>query len=155
MKDDQYYLSQAYLEALKALNHDEVPIGCVIVKDDKIISRGFNKKEETFLVTSHAEINALNKACKKLKTYHLEECVCYVTLEPCLMCASALIQAKIKRIVYGAISPKNGACGSFFDVTTLSNLNHYPLITYISDEKCKSIISNYFKNKRLTKEKED
>ena len=149
------YMIEAFKEAKKAYKKKEVPVGAIIVKEDKIISRAYNLRETKKNALAHAEILCINKACKKLKTYHLEECVCYVTLEPCLMCASALIQAKIKRIVYGAISPKNGACGSFFDVTTLSNLNHYPLITYISDERCKSIISNYFKSKRLTKEKED
>ena len=148
MKDDKYYLEQAYLEAMKAEQIDEVPIGCVIVLNDEIIARGYNQREKNKSVISHAEIEAMKKASEKLNSWRLDNCEVYVTLEPCLMCASALQQAHVKRIIYGAKSLKTGALGTFFDINSLSNLNHYPLVSYLPDEKCSLIISNYFRKKR-------
>ncbi|MDY2746489.1 MAG: nucleoside deaminase, partial [Bacilli bacterium] len=101
MKDDAYFMNEAIKEAKKALLIDEVPIGCVIVKDDEVIARCHNTKEKDKLVISHAEINAIKKASKKEDAWRLVDCTLYCTLEPCLMCAGAIYQSRIKRVVYG------------------------------------------------------
>ena len=118
--DDEKYMRQAYKEALKAKEIDEVPIGCVIVKDDKIIARGYNKKERNNDVTSHAEINAIRKACKKMNSWRLVDCTLYVTLEPCSMCAGAIYQSRIKRVVFGAYDLKQGALGSALNLYSIN-----------------------------------
>lgn len=149
MKNIEFYMSLALKEAQKALLIDEVPIGCVIVKDDKVISRGFNHREKKNLVSSHAEMEAINKANKKLKSWRLEGCDIYVTLEPCLMCAGALIQSRIRNIYYGAKDYKGGAFGSSINALETKNINHHPnVIGGILEEECSSLISTYFKTKR-------
>ena len=102
------YMNEAYKEAMKALKIDEVPVGAVIVKNERIIARGFNKKESNNNVLGHAELVALSKACKKLNSWRLNDCEIYVTLEPCSMCLSALIHARIAKIYYGCKDPKSG-----------------------------------------------
>lgn len=142
-------MSLALKEAQKAAFEDEVPVGCVIVKDNKIIARAHNKREQKNLVISHAEIEAINKANKKLKSWRLLDCDIYITLEPCLMCASAIQQAHIKNIYYGAKDPKGGALGSLINIFDIKSLNHYPNIySGLMEEECSNIIKNYFKNKR-------
>ena len=149
MKSKEYFMSLALKEAKKALEIDEVPIGCVIVKNDKVIARGFNHRENRNLATSHAEIEAINKANKKLNSWRLEDCDIYVTLEPCLMCAGALIQARIKNIYYGAKDFKGGALGSSINILETKNINHHPnVFSGILEKECGEIISNYFKAKR-------
>ena len=149
MHTDNFYMKQAYKEALKALAVDEVPIGAIVVKDDKIIARAHNLKESLNLPTAHAEILAINKACKKLKTWHLDDCVMYVTLEPCVMCAGAIIQSRIKKIVYGAKSFQDGAIESALNLYEIKGFNHYPeTFFYNKLNDCSKIISNYFKTKR-------
>lgn len=149
MKNIEFYMSLALKEAQKALLIDEVPIGCVIVKDDKVISRGFNHREKKNLVSSHAEMEAISKANKKLKSWRLEGCDIYVTLEPCLMCAGALIQSRIRNIYFGAKDYKGGAFGSSINVLETKNINHHPnVIGGILEEECSSLISTYFKAKR-------
>lgn len=106
--DDVKWMKEAIKQAKKAESYDEVPIGCVIVKDDKVIARGYNKRETLQQSIAHAEIMAIQKACKKLNTWRLEDCILYVTLEPCPMCAGAIIQSRIKEVVYGASDPKGG-----------------------------------------------
>ena len=139
----------ALKEAQKALLKDETPIGCVIVKDDKIIARGHNLREKKNLVTSHAEIEAITKANKKLKSWRLVDCDLYVTVEPCIMCAGAIIQSRIRNVYYGAKDPKGGAFSSSINVLEASNINHRPtIIGGILEEECAIIIKNYFKNKR-------
>ena len=101
MKNDEYYMKEALKQANIAYKKDEVPIGCIIVKEGKIISRSYNQKKLKNIATYHAEILAINKACKKLNTWHLEDCTLYTTVEPCLMCAGAIIQSRISRVVYG------------------------------------------------------
>lgn len=113
--NDEYFMSLALEEAKIALEENEVPVGAILVMDNKIIAKGHNTKEKDKLITSHAEINVINKACKLLNTYHLEKSVLYVTLEPCQMCIGAIQQAKIQRIVYGARDNKNGALGGLYD----------------------------------------
>lgn len=142
-------MSIALKEAKKALLIDEVPIGCVIVKDDKIIARGFNHRENKNMVCSHAEIEAINKANKKLNSWRLENCDIYITLEPCIMCCGAIIQSRIKNIYYGAKDFKGGALGSSINILEAKNINHYPNCEGgILEKECSEIISNYFKTKR-------
>ena len=149
MHTDNFYMKQAYKEAVKALTIDEVPVGAIIVKDDKIIARSHNLKESLNLPTAHAEILAINKACKKLKTWHLDDCVMYVTLEPCVMCAGAIIQSRIKKVVYGAKSFQDGAIESALKLYEIKGFNHYPpTFFYNKLDGCSKIITNYFKTKR-------
>lgn len=143
------YMKLALLEAQKAKKKDEVPIGCVIVKDNKVISRGHNLREKKNDVTSHAEIEAIRKASKKLNDWQLIDCDLYVTIEPCLMCMGAIIQSHIKNIYYGGEDPKGGAVSSSINFKEIKNLNHYPNVEGgILKEECSNIIKNYFRNKR-------
>ena len=149
MKNPTYYMSLALKEAQKALLEDETPIGCVIVKDDKVIARAHNKRETKNLVTSHAEIEAITKANKKLKSWRLVGCDLYVTVEPCIMCGGAIIQSRIRNVYYGASDPKGGAFGGSINILDANNINHRPnIIGGILAEECAIIIKNYFKNKR-------
>lgn len=148
MNRDEYFLSLALEQAKIAFNLDEVPIGCVLVMDNQVIATGYNTREKDFMITSHAEINAINEANKKLGSWRLSECTLYVTLEPCSMCASALQQARIKRVVYGAIDEKNGALGGLYDLFLIPKQNHYPLISFIENDECKNILKEYFLKKR-------
>lgn len=146
---DELYMSIALEEAEKARLKDEVPVGAIIVNEGKIIARGHNLRESKFNALCHAEIIAINKACKKLKAWRLENATIYVTLEPCPMCAGAILQSRIKRIVYGANDLKGGALKSSFNLFEQKGLNHHPEITDgILKEECSSIITNYFKTKR-------
>ena len=149
MKNDEYYMSIALKEAKKAFDKDEIPVGCVLVCDDVVIAKAHNTKEKDYSITGHAEINCLNKAGKKIKSHQFKDAVLYVTLEPCPMCASAIQQAKVKRIVYGASDIKMGACGGNMDFFINPGLNHYPFLTSgVLGNECKNIIVEYFKNKR-------
>ncbi len=147
-------MSKAILEAKKALLSDEVPIGCVIVQNENIIARGFNLKENKKLVSSHAEIEAIKKASKKLDNWRLFDCDLYVTIEPCLMCMGAIYQSYIKNVYFGAKDPSGGAVSSSINFSEIPNLNHYPHIEGgILEEECSSLIKDYFKNKRESKKK--
>ena len=149
MDKDIKYMKLALKEAKKAELIDEVPIGCVIVKNDKIIARGFNRRETRKMATSHAEIEAINKANKKLGAWRLEECDIYITIEPCIMCAGAIIQSRFKRVVFGANDYKGGAFGSSINVLEASNINHHPeVVKGVLEKECSSLISEYFKKKR-------
>ena len=152
MEKEIKYMKEALKEAKKAELIDEVPIGCVIVKDDKIISRGHNQRETNQSPIGHAEIIAINKASKKLKSWRLEGCDIYVTLEPCIMCSGAIIQSRIRKVYYGAFDPKGGALGSSINVLEAQNINHHPeIISGVMQEECSKIITNYFKAKRQSK----
>lgn len=143
------FMQSALKEAEKALLIDEVPIGCVIVKDGKILARGHNKKETTKDPCGHAEILTIKKACKKLDNWRLEDCDIYVTIEPCIMCSGAIIQSRIRNVYYGAPDLKGGGFGSSINVLESSGLNHYPNVySNILGDKCAKIISDYFKTKR-------
>ncbi len=146
---DEKYMALAINEAKKALKEDEVPVGCVIVKDNKVIARAYNRRESTFDPTSHAEINAIRKATKKEKSWRLVGATLYVTVEPCSMCAGAILWARIKRIVYGAQDYKGGALGTTYNMYEIDNLNHYPEVTSgVLKKECSEIITSYFKSKR-------
>ena len=146
---DEKFMSLAIKEAEKSASLDEVPVGAIIVKDNKVIARGHNLREKTNDPTSHAEINAIRKACKKLGSWRLEDCTIYVTIEPCSMCAGTLLWTRIKRIVYGACDLKGGALGSSFSLFEIKNINHHPeILGGILQEECGKLMSNFFKEKR-------
>ena len=149
MQLDEYFMQEALKEANKAYLKDEVPVGCVIVKDDKIIARGHNQKEKNKNAILHAEIVALTKAQKKLNDWHLNDCTLYVTLEPCLMCTGAILQTRIKRVVYGCSDPKGGAIDTVIKIKEIKNLNHsFESISKKLEKDCSMILKNYFKSKR-------
>lgn len=136
---------EALKEANKAFKIGEVPIGAVIVKDDKIISRAFNKKESSNLATSHAEILAINKACKKLNNWRLLDCTLYVTVEPCLMCCGAIIQSRIKKVVYGTSNEYYGAVESIDNTLKKYNIE---VENNILQNECSNIMKEFFKKRR-------
>lgn len=151
---ENYFMLKAIAEAKKALKIDEVPIGAVIVKDGKIIARGFNSREKTNLATAHAEINAINKACKKLNSWRLDDCEMYVTLEPCIMCAGAIINARIKKVYFGAYEPKGGAVTSKFNLLSSGVLNWTTDFEGgVMQEDCSKLIHDFFVTRRLENKK--
>lgn len=148
----EHFMRLAINEAKKALLIDEVPIGAIIVKDDKVIARGYNHRETKQDVTSHAEIEAIKKANKRLNSWRLVDCDIYITLEPCLMCMGALIQSRVSNIYYGAKDPKGGAIESSLNALDSKNINHHPNVEGgILEKDCSEIISNYFRLKRQKK----
>ena len=145
--NDEYFMQKAYHEALKALKIDEVPVGAVIVRDGKIIARGHNQRESKNMATAHAETIAIQKACRKLNSWRLDDCTLYTTLEPCLMCTGVIIQSRIQRVVYGTHDTRWLA----FDKIIHSQypVNHIPMVTKdILIDQCSKIIKDYFKQKR-------
>ena len=147
---DAYYLYHAYTEALKALIIDEVPIGAVIVKDGQIIARGYNKKEQLNDALAHAEILAIQEASTKLASWRLNDCTLYTTLEPCYMCASAILQARVGRVVYAAKDTKAGG-ESCLNLLSEQHFNHLPAQQFVEVPAYSDLVSNYFKRKRKTK----
>lgn len=148
-KQDNKYMKEALKEAQKSYNKEEIPVGAVIVKDGKIIGRGHNLKETKNDTTNHAEIIAIKKASKKLKSWRLTGCTMYVTLEPCTMCAGALIQARLDKVVIGTMDEKTGACGSVLNVVEDYKFNHRVEIEKgVMEKECKSIIQEFFKKLR-------
>jgi tRNA(adenine34) deaminase len=149
-KNDIYFMNIALKEAYKALLLDEVPVGAVIVKNDKIISKAYNKREKLNDPTAHAEVLAIRKACKKLGVWRLDGCRMYVTIEPCSMCAGTLLWTRIDAIVYGAKDIKGGALGSSYNLFEQKNLNHKPtIIGGLLASECGQIVSDFFRSKRL------
>ena len=145
---DYKYMEEAIFEAKLAEEIDEVPIGAVIVKDGKIIARAHNTRETSKCATHHAEILAIEDACRALGGWRLPETTLYVTLEPCAMCAGAIINARIPNVVYGAPDIRFGAFGSLIDLSEIP-LNHKPEIKrFIRGDECKNLLSEYFKKKR-------
>lgn len=143
------YMLEALKEAELAYKEDEVPIGCVIVKKDQIIARAHNQREQNRDPLGHAETIAIKKASETLNDWQLVDCDLYVTIEPCIMCSGAIIQSRIKRVIYGAPDLKGGAFGSSIDVLTSSNINHKPeIIKGVLEKECTEIIKSYFKSKR-------
>nr|WP_024838034.1 tRNA adenosine(34) deaminase TadA [Clostridium sp. 12(A)] len=152
MTSDEKYMRAALLQAKKARNIGEVPIGCVIVYEDKIIARGYNRRTIDQNVLSHAEINAIKKACKYMGDWRLEGCTMYVTLEPCPMCAGAIVQARIPRVVIGCMNPKAGCAGSILDMLHEERFNHQveTEIGVLLDE-CSQMMKNFFRELREKK----
>lgn len=145
-------MTAALAEAKKAYDRDEIPVGAVIVRNGKIIARGYNIKEEKKDTTKHAEIIAIQKASKKIDAWRLNECEMYVTLEPCAMCAGALIQSRIKKLYIGTMDPKTGACGSVLNLLTDYKFNHKVDVEYlIMQEECEKILKDFFRKLRQKK----
>ena len=144
-KTDEKFMKQALLQAKKAKELGEVPIGCVIVQDGKVIGRGYNRRNTDKSTLSHAEIPAIRKASKKLNDWRLEECTLYVTLEPCQMCAGAIVQARVKAVVIGAMNPKAGCAGSILNLFTMKQFNHQVQTTYgVCEAECSQILKQFF-----------
>lgn len=142
-------MKEALKEAKKAFLLDEVPIGAVIVINDKIVARGHNLRESKQDVLAHAEINAIRKLNKKLKTWRLPGYKIYITIEPCAMCAGAILWSRLDEIIYGAKDPKGGALGSSFNLFNVPNINHHPQIRGgVLEEECASLMKHFFKTKR-------
>ena len=150
----EQFMKEALKEAKKAYNKLEIPVGAIIVKDGKIIARAHNIKEEKQDTTKHAEIIAIQKASKKLETWRLNDCEMYVTLEPCAMCAGAIIQARLKKLYIGPMDPKTGPCGSVLNLLKDFKFNHnVELETGILKDDCEQILKNFFKELREIKSK--
>ena len=145
MTSDEKYMNEAIRQAKKALALNEVPIGCVIVYEDKIIARGYNRRKTDKNTLAHAELNAIKKASKRLGDWRLECCTIYVTLEPCQMCSGAIVQARIDRLVIGCMSPKSGCAGSILNLLQMDEFNHKVEITKgIREEECSKMLSDFF-----------
>ena len=154
MNENEKYMKEALKEAQKAYKKLEIPVGAVIVKDGKIIAKAHNIKEEEKDTTKHAEIIAIQKASKKLNTWRLNDCEMYVTLEPCSMCAGAIIQARLKKVYIGTMDEKTGACGSVLNLLKDYKFNHkVELETGLLEENCKKILQDFFKELRKIKNK--
>lgn len=152
MTADELYMKQAIVQAKKAYEKGETPIGCVIVFEDKVIARGYNKRNTKKNTLAHAEIIAINKASKILGDWRLEDCTMYVTLEPCPMCAGAIVQARIPRVVIGSMNPKAGCAGSVLNLLDTPGFNHQAeLVTGVRGDECSRLMSNFFKELRSGK----
>lgn len=146
---DEYFMRLAIEEAVKAYDVEEVPVGAVVVKDDAVISKAFNMRETLNDATAHAEVLAVQRACIALNSWRLLDCTLYVTVEPCPMCAGALVNARVKRIVYGIPDLKGGACGSIINIVNNPSLNHRIEITGgVLEDECKKLMQDFFKKRR-------
>lgn len=150
---DEKYMKEAMKQAKKAYKQDEVPIGCVIVHEDKIIARAYNKRNMKKNPLAHAEIMAINKAAKALGDWRLEECTMYITLEPCQMCAGAIVQARIPKVVIGSMNPKAGCAGSILNLLQVAKFNHQvEIVSGVMEEACTEMLQNFFKELRKKKD---
>lgn len=145
---DKFFIDEALKEAEKASKINEVPVGALIVKDNKIIARAYNLRETLNDPTAHAEIITIKKASEVLKSWRLTGCSMYVTLEPCPMCAGAIVQSRISKVYIGTFDPKAGACGSVMNVLQNDNLNHWVDVKWMYDQRCSNILIDFFKKKR-------
>ena len=149
---DEKYMKEALKQAKKAYAIDEVPIGCVIVHEDKIIARAYNKRNTKKNTLAHAELLAIEKACKKLGDWRLEECTMYITLEPCQMCAGAIVQARIPRVVIGTHNRKAGCAGSILNLLQMKEFNHQVELTSgVLEAECSGIMKQFFREMRERK----
>ena len=148
--DDIFYMQQALALAREAFDEGEVPVGCVIVRGDEIVGRGRNRREGDKNALAHAEIEAINDACRHLGGWRLWDCSLYVTLESCPMCAGAIINARLRRVVYGAADAKAGSCGSVCNLFSM-DYNHHPTVeTGICEAEASELLTAFFQNLRLT-----
>ena len=154
LTDQERYMKEAIRQAKKARALEEVPIGCVIVCNGQIIARGYNRRNTDKNTLSHAELNAIRKASKKLGDWRLEGCTMYVTLEPCQMCAGALVQSRIDEVVIGSMNPKAGCAGSVLNLLEVEDFNHKVKITRgVLEEECSTMLSDFFKELREKKKR--
>ncbi len=152
MTAEEKYMKEAIRQAKKALALGEVPIGCVIVYEDRIIARGYNRRNTDKSTLSHAELNAMRKASKVLGDWRLEGCTLYVTLEPCQMCAGAIVQARIPRVVMGCMNAKAGCGGSILNLLEMEQFNHQAeVVRGVLEEECSKMLSDFFKEMRMKK----
>lgn len=155
MDKDEKYMREAVRQAKKAEALMEVPIGCVIVFQDKIIARGYNRRNTDKNTISHAEMNAIRKASRKLGDWRLEGCTMYITLEPCQMCAGAIVQARIPRVVIGSMNPKAGCAGSVLNLLEMKEFNHQVQVTRgVLEETCSQMLSDFFRRLRQNRKNE-
>lgn len=154
MEKDEKYMREAIKQAKKAYALEEVPIGCVIVYEGKIIGRGYNRRTVDRNTLAHAELLAIRKAGRKLDDWRLDGCTMYVTLEPCQMCAGAIVQARIKRVVVGCMNPKAGCAGSILNLLDVETFNHQAeLTTGVLEEECSAMMTRFFRELREKQKK--
>ena len=152
LSNHEHYMKLALQEAKKAYKLGEVPIGCVIVYEDKIIGRGYNRRNTDKNTLAHAEITAIKKASKFIGDWRLEDCTIYVTLEPCQMCSGAIVQARIPTVVIGCMNPKAGCAGSILNILNIPEFNHQVhTISGILEEECSQMLTTFFKELRIKK----
>ncbi|MFO7815698.1 MAG: tRNA adenosine(34) deaminase TadA [Halanaerobiales bacterium] len=153
MANHNFFMEEALKEAKKAYELKEVPIGAVVVYQDEIIGRGYNRREIDSDPTAHAEMIAIKEAAEALNNWRLEECSLYVTVEPCLMCAGAMLKARIQKVVYGAKSKKDGVSGSLMNILQDDRLNHQvDIVSGFKAEECSNLLKNFFKELRTRKD---
>lgn len=149
---DIKYMKAAVAQAKKAYKLNEVPIGCVIVHEGRIIGRGYNRRNTDKTALGHAEITAIKKACKIIGDWRLEECTIYITLEPCQMCAGAIVQSRIPRVVIGSMNPKAGCAGSILNILEMPQFNHICSVTRgVLGDVCSRMLSDFFRELRNSK----
>lgn len=154
MSQEERFMKEALKQAKKAYALEEVPIGCVIVYEGKIIARGYNRRNTDKNTLAHAELLAIKKASRKLGDWRLEGCTMYITLEPCQMCAGAIVQARISRVVVGSMNPKAGCAGSVLNLLQMAEFNHQvELVTGVLKEECSAMLSDFFRELRGKKQK--
>lgn len=154
MANDEYYMKLAIEEAKKAQKLGEVPIGAIIVKNNEVIASAHNLRETVQLPTAHAEHIAIERASKVVGSWRLEECELYVTLEPCVMCAGAIVMSRIPKVVYGATDPKGGCSGSLMNLLEESQFNHRAeIVKGVLEQECGDLLRNFFRELRLKKSK--
>lgn len=150
LTDDERYMRQALRLAKKAMDSGDVPIGCVIVHDGKVIARGYNRRNRDMQSLAHAEIIAIKKASKVIGDWRLEECRMYITLEPCQMCSGAIVQARIPEVVIGCMNPKAGCAGSIINLLDMKEFNHQVEVTRgVLEEECSELLKSFFKELRV------
>ena len=152
MTQEEKYMKEAIRQAKKAYALDEVPIGCVIVQDGKIIARGYNRRNTDKNTLAHAELTAIRKASRKTGDWRLEDCTMYVTLEPCQMCAGAIVQSRMKKVVIASMNPKAGCAGSVLNLLQMAAYNHQVEIERgLLEEECSMMLSQFFRELRERK----
>ena len=150
LTEDERYMKEALKQARKAYKMGESPIGCVIVYEGRIIGRGYNRRNTDKSTLAHAEPSAIRKAARVMGDWRLEDCTIYITLEPCPMCAGAIVQSRIKRCVIGAMSPKSGCAGSILNILDESRFNHQvETLSGVLGEECQQLLSSFFKELRV------
>ena len=154
MSEQEYYMTEALIEAKKAFERNEVPIGAVMVRQGEIIARGYNLRNNAKNPLCHAEIDVINKSAEIVGDWRLEDCTLYVTVEPCPMCAGAIILSRIRSVTFGAYDPKGGCAGSCADLFHVKGFNHYPEVHGgILEEECAQLLKDFFRQKRKEKKK--